>query len=572
MGLLIVGFLAGVVAGVSPCILPVVPVLFVGWTVPVEGQSSPQLARRQRAVSVALGLVLSFSLVTALGAITLSSLGLPDALFRDIGLVMLVLVGLGLMVPRVEEWLEQPFRRLTRAAPSSRRSGFVLGLALGLVFVPCAGPVLATVSVLGSTHHPNITSVLLSFFFALGAALPLLSLALAGDALIERTRIMSRHSRRWRPVAGGLLVALAVALTFNLVAPLQRWVPSYTASLQHAIEESPSTLAELRGLAHPGAEVGQLSTCEAAASQSSVPGLSHCGIAPEFQGITAWLNTPDRRALTLAQLHGQVVLVDFWTYSCINCQRTLPHVEAWYHRYHRLGFTVIGVEAPEFAFEHSVSNIAAASSALGVHYPVAVDDNLATWSAYTNEYWPAEYLIDAHGVIRHVAYGEGSYSESEAAIRALLVEAHPHLRLPKVTGVPDLTPTSPISPETYLGSDRSQYYVGGAMSPGRATYQFAGTAPSAGYYDLAGTWTTTNESITAGRGAALTLDFKATHVYLVLAGTGTVSVTYDGRALPPVHVRGFPTLYTLVPGPNWRSGLLALHFTPGLSAYDFTFG
>ena len=573
-GLFVIGFFAGVIAGVSPCILPVLPVVLVGWSAPVAGAPDPVStlrARRRRAVAVVLGLVLSFSLITAVGSVVLSSLGLPDNLLHDLGIAMLILFGLGLLFPQIERLLEKPFARLTRAAPTGTRSGFVLGLGLGLVFVPCAGPVLAAISVLGARHHASFYSVLLSFCFAVGAATPLLIVALAGDRLIERNRSVSARARQLRPVAGALLLVMAGAIAFNLTSVLQRTVPSYTESLQHWIEGNSFTTNQLHALQN-GKNNGSLAACESQASANLLTSLGTCGTAPSFTGITAWLNTPGHRPLTMHDLRGHVVLVDFWTYSCINCQRTLPHVESWFARYHKYGLDVFGIESPEFAFEHVVSNVAAASQSLGVRYPVAVDNNLATWTAYQNSYWPAEYLVDASGTIRHVAYGEGSYSASESFIRTLLHEANPKLVLPPPTNVANETPKEPTNPETYLGTARSQFLENGTMTNGvTSTYQLPPDTTT-GAYSLGGQWTPSPEGVTAGLGAQLVLNFQAQHVYLVLGGTGTVEEKLNGVVIGTIHVHGYPTLYPLLSTPRSTSGLLRLSFSPGVEAYDFTFG
>jgi hypothetical protein len=238
--------------------------------------------------------------------------------------------------------------------------------------------------------------------------------------------------------------------------------------------------------------------------------------------------------------------------------------------YHRYGLDIIGVEAPEFAFEHSPANIAAAAKALGVNYPIAIDDNLATWNAYENEYWPAEYLIDAKGVVRHVAYGEGNYAADERDIRTLLVAAHPGLHLPPASNVPDQTPTELTSPETYLGTERSQYLETGSMANGR-TQQFNLITPSRFGYTLGGTWTPTTQYITAGTNARLALSFEARHVYLVLGGSGSVQVSVNGE-VRDIKVSGYPTLYTLASFAHDTAGILHLAFSPGVQAYDFTFG
>jgi thiol-disulfide isomerase/thioredoxin len=275
----------------------------------------------------------------------------------------------------------------------------------------------------------------------------------------------------------------------------------------------------------------------------------------------------------MAQLRGKVVLVDFWTYSCINCQRTLPHVEAWYRDYARDGFIVVGVHTPEFAFEHVVSNVRTEAAAFGVHYPVAIDDNYDTWNAYDNEYWPADYLIDAQGNVRHVHFGEGDYSTTEQLIRTLLTDAHPGLALPPPTNVPNLTPTGEMSPETYVGYERLQYLVPSetVADNAPATYHFPGTLPLGGM-GLSGVWTEHAQEATADRGAGLELSFLAKDVYLVLGGDGTVGVSINGRQVKTIKVGGVPGLYTLYQAAATRTGTLVLHVSPGVQAYDFTFG
>ena len=553
--LLLIGFLAGMIAGISPCILPLLPVLLVGWATPAGDVDHPLAARRRRAVSVVLGLVLSFALVTALGSVVLSALDLPQDLLRNLGIVLIILFGIGLLVPQVERWLERPFQRFARSASKGTRSGFVFGLGLGLVFVPCAGPVLAAISTLGATHRESFYSVALSFCFAAGAAVPLLAIALAGDRLIERNKKLSQRSRQLRPLAGALLIVMAIVIAFNGVSFLQRAVPTYTAALQRIIEQNSFTTKEIRTVKGQS-NSGSLVSCENVATSGFVGSLQDCGRAPNFTGINAWLNTPHDNALSLSQLKGHVVLVDFWTYSCINCQRTLPHVEAWSRRYGPDGLVVVGVEAPEFAFEHEIGNIRAATQKFGLSYPVAVDDNLATWNAYKNEYWPAEYLIDATGVIRHVDYGEGDYGQEEGLIRQLLTSAHPQSALPAPTSIPDLTPQEAANPEKL--NDTTNY--------GNAS------TPPLGYYSLGQSWLATQEFIEAIGTATIRLGFEAEHVYLVLGGQGTVNVSVNGTYIKTIHVSGFPTLYDLYNQTSDKSGQLLLTVSSGVQAYDFTFG
>ena len=329
---------------------------------------------------------------------------------------------------------------------------------------------------------------------------------------------------------------MAIAIWANAFQGLQRDVPSYATALQG----SASVRNQLNGLT--GVHATSLTKCN-----SNATTLIDCGAAPNFKGITAWLNTPGGKPLTMAELRGKVVLVDFWTYSCINCQRTLPHVEAWYRDYAKDGFVVVGVHTPEFAFEHVVSNVRTEAAAFGVHYPVAIDDDLATWNAYDNEYWPADYLIDAQGNVRHVHFGEGDYAGTEQLIRQLLTDAHPGVALVHPTDVPDLTPTGEMNPETYIGYERLQYLAPGGSNVvpnAAAPYHFPKSLPL-GAMGLSGTWTDHAQEATAGPAAELELGFVAQDIYLVLGGHGTVGVTINGRLTKTIQVTGVPKLYTL---------------------------
>jgi cytochrome c biogenesis protein CcdA/thiol-disulfide isomerase/thioredoxin len=559
VGLVVVGFVAGIIAGISPCILPVLPVVLVA-----GATGADPAARRRRSIAVVAGLVVAFSVLTLAGSAILSALGLPQDLLRDLGLIVLGLFGLGLLVPAVGRLVERPFARLRGPQPRASGSGFVLGLGLGAVFVPCAGPVLAAITVLGATHRVGFSGAVLTLAFALGAAVPLLVLALAGDTLVDRTRALRERAPLLRTVGGAVLVAMTLLIGFNLTDGLQRDLPGYTSALQHTVEGTTFATHQLQALTGNGG--GSIAMCRDDAM------LHDCGAAPSFRDIGAWLNTPGGKPLTLAGLRGKVVLVDFWTYSCINCQRTLPHVEAWYQRYRDDGLVVVGVHTPEFAFEHVVSNVAAATGSLHVTYPVAVDDGYGTWDAYRNEYWPAEYLVDASGRVRHTHFAEGGYTETESLIRDLLVAAHHGVALPPPTDLPDKTPTGATNPETYLGYERLEYLVGSTPIPdAAASYDFPAALPPGGY-GLSGTWTIGSQKATAGSGARLELGLQARDVYLVLGGRGTVAVSLDGGPPTTVAVSGVPRLYTLVSGDRLVTGVLMVSVSPGVDAYDFTFG
>ena len=266
------------------------------------------------------------------------------------------------------------------------------------------------------------------------------------------------------------------------------------------------------------------------------------------------------------------MLVDFWTYSCINCQRALPHVESWYNDYKNDGLVIVGVSSPEFAFEHVVSNVKSAAAGLGIDYPVAVDDNLATWDAYNNEYWPAEYLIDPTGIVRAYDFGEGGYGTMESNIRMLLT-ANGVTDLPPRTDVPDKTPTSEaITPESYVGYDRLDNEVGTSVAQDKVDRVSRAASIPSNSLAFGGTWAVHSEEATAGSNATLGLQFTADDVYLVMSGHGTVGVSDNGRHLTTLDVGGIPKLYTLLSGSSLQSGVLTLTVSPGVEAYDFTFG
>ena len=301
--------------------------------------------------------------------------------------------------------------------------------------------------------------------------------------------------------------------------------------------------------------------------------LGSCGPAPELLGITSWFNTPDDGPLALADLRGEVVLVDFWAYSCINCQRSIPHVVAWDEKYGDLGLTVIGVHSPEYAFEKEERNVRVGADALGIDYAVALDNSLSTWTTYRNRYWPAHYLIDADGTVRHIRFGEGGYATPEALIRALPVAANPDGVLPPPSDPADETPDAgSTTPETYLSLGKMVNLAGAEeYASGVNDYRFPATQPS-DTFTLDGAWDLGFQNATpAGDPASIRLAFTAREVRMVLGGEGTVTVSLDGRTTT-FEVSGTPNSYPLVPFGDARSGTLEVTLDPGVDAYSFTFG
>ena len=546
--LLGIAFVAGLITALSPCVLPVLPILLAG----------SAGASRARPYAIVGGLVVSFTTFTLAGAALLDALGLPDDLLRDIAIGALFVLAATLLVPRLGWVLERPFLFLTRRRVSSDANGLVLGLSLGLVFVPCAGPVLATTTALAATGNVGTRTVLVTGVYALGAALPMLAVAIGGQRLGSGVRALRAHAGATRRVAGAVLGATALAIALGADQRFTTAIPGYVQSLQSGIESSSTAKRELAKLR------GGDGALAASANNTKAPR------APEFRGIKLWLNTQGGRPVSISGYRGKVVLVDFWTYSCINCLRTLPHLKAWDSAYRRAGLRIVGIHSPEFAFEHVPGNVRSAVRRLGLRYPVGLDNDFATWRAYQNQYWPAKYLIDRTGHVRFTHFGEGSYGETEGWIRRLLGE---HVRRKRTT-VADETPTGLTTPETYLGYARlDPAQFAGTVVPDKASsYRFPTRSLDLNRLAYAGTWTVSSQRIVADRGARLRLGFQGRDVFLVLAGQGPLSVLVDGKPLQTVTVSGTPRLYTLARFQKTHRGLLELRFAPGLEAYAFTFG
>jgi cytochrome c biogenesis protein CcdA/thiol-disulfide isomerase/thioredoxin len=541
MGWLIgIGLLAGIGTAVSPCVLPVLPILLAGG------------AAGRKPLRIVAGLVLSFATFTLFATWLLNKLGLPQDLLRNIGLAFLFLTAIVLLVPQAAVLVERSLAVFSRLRPADPGGGFLLGVSLGLVFVPCAGPFLAAITTAAARHHFGSAAIVTTIAYSIGAAIPMLLIAYGGRESATRLRA---GAPAIRTAAGVLVAVVAIGLVFHVDDKLTNVSAPWTTWLQKHVEGNASAQRELRKVSGEK----QALTAQPAAKG----GLPDYGAAPPLHPGGAWI---DSKPLTIAGLRGKVVLVDFWTYSCINCLRTLPHLKAWYATYHPKGLVIIGVHTPEFAFEHVTSNVRAAVKRLGIPYPVVQDNDYKTWDNYANQYWPAEYLIDRAGRIRHTNFGEGDYGGTEQAIRQLLGDQGLHAK-----SVPNRTPTEITTQESYLGYQRLQNYVGTTPVPNKeATYAFPATLP-ADTLSYAGNWTVGAESIKSGPNGRLRLNFEARNVYIVLGGRGTVTATIDGRKAGTIRVNA-QRLYTVRASPDWKQGLLELRFSPGIEAYSFTFG
>jgi cytochrome c biogenesis protein CcdA/thiol-disulfide isomerase/thioredoxin len=575
MALLVVfALIAGAGTALSPCVLPVLPALL----------SAGATGGRRRPVGIVLGLALTFT-VTIVGlASVVDDVGLGPSATRTLAIVVLIGFGVVVAIPSLAERIEARLARLSRLGPRGRGDGFVSGLAvggaLGFVYAPCAGPILAAVIAVGAASSRTVP---VGIAFALGSALVLLVLALGGRALAGRVRSAGRGPWLQRGLAA-VLIATGVAMATNLDVRFESAIadhlpaalvfPTKSLETSHAVS---SRLDDLRG--RPRFAVA--STGHQGVTAARLP---RYGRAPDFTGTQRWFNTPGDRPLSLKALRGKVVLVDFWTYTCINCLRTLPYLEAWDARYRADGLVIVGVHSPEFPFEHDAGNVASAIKREGIRYPVAQDNDLKTWNAWGNQYWPAEYLIDAQGQVRHASFGEGEYDQTEMAIRSLLVEAgHPN---PGAMAAPKdvVHPTAEATPETYLGLARAERFDPQPLS-GTRTYAEPGKLATS-HFALSGTWHESAVAATAGVGAAVHAAIVGKDAYLVLSppkgAVGKVTVELDGKRIAPdragsdVHGGAVRVdrqrLYHLVSAPHVEHHALTLRFSSGVSGYAFTFG
>lgn len=569
--LLIVAFVAGLVTAVSPCVLPVLPIVLAA------GAGDD----RRRPYLIISGLIASFSFFTLASVQIIGALHLPSSTLRDLAIVVVAVFGLTLLVPSLSAAYERATARIpalgARMAHPGLVGGLVTGVGLGLVWTPCAGPILGAVTSLAVTQPGSAATIALVIAYAIGAGIPLLAIALGGRAALARLKL--RSASAWATRALGVLVLataglMAVGADTAISADLTSALPDWTGTLQ-TLERTQQVQSALSNL-----EFGTQGT-QGAGPQSALPVGD---LAPEFKGIDNWLNS---KPLTMAGLRGKVVLVDFWTYSCVNCIRTLPYVESWYEKYAAEGLVIVGVHSPEFAFEHDTGNVAAAIARFGITYPVAQDNEFATWNAYANEFWPADYLIDATGHERNAHYGEGDYVQTENEIVSLLAEAGAApsaLPTPAASAAP-VPIAGDQTPEMYLGTDRGQSFTSPQNArPGPASYTFPGSLPGDSFA-VSGTFDFQPQyALATAAGDRIELSFWARDVYLVLAADSPVpaKVSVDGassgNSTEDVAIDGSMTigaarLYHLVHLPAVARGTVMITFeAAGARAYAFTFG
>lgn len=542
--LLAFAFLAGLVTILAPCMWPMLPIVL---------SSTVKGTDHQRPLGIVLGIMASFAIFTLFVSSLVRIFHIDPNLFRLLAVVIIIFLGLSLVIPALSRVLELYVSRLTgklkiqNQKGNDFQAGFLTGLTLGIIWSPCGGPILASIAALAATGMVNLSVILMTLAYVLGVGLPLFAFTYAGQHFLTKTKFISAYTGRVQQIFGVIMILTALAIYFNYDKFLQvKFLNAFPGLGQSLNRFESSDVVEQ-----------QLDVLKGKTPNTNTP-------APDFLGIEKWLNVD--KPLSIKDLKGKVVLVDFWTYTCINCLRTLPFTTSWYEKYKDQGFLVIGVHTPEFQFEKETKNVQKALETYQINYPVAQDNHYETWNNYHNQSWPAEYLIDVNGKIRRIHFGEGEYDQMEKAIQVLLLEAGQKIASP-LEKIKEQTPQEAISPETYLGSKRN---------------------PDHENFSYEGDWTITDEYIVSGSKAVLNYDFTAGKVFIILrppsGQVGKVKVYLDGKIIDSflsgadvkdgVVTVDVDRLYHLVDlHGQTENHLLKLEFpTPGIEVFTFTFG
>lgn len=517
--LIIFAFLAGIVTILSPCILPILPIILSSTLGGKDrGKSHP--------VGIIIGFIASFTFFTLFLSSLVKAIGISPDFLRNSSVFIIGLMGLAMLIPQVQNTLEIIFSKLASKIPNGQNSnigfssGLVIGFSLGLLWTPCVGPILASVISLAISGSVNFSAFLITIFYSLGTAIPMFIILISGRAVFQKIPWLLSKSGLIQKIFGFIMMFTAIGIFYNLDRQFQVFIlsrfPQYGTNLTR-FEENDLVQTQIKKLNET----------------DSVKLLKKNQLAPKIIAGGEWLNLPsdgDSQTLSLETLKGKVVLVDFWTYTCINCIRTLPYLVDWNTKYLDKGLVIIGVHTPEFEFEKNLKNVQKAVKDFGITYPVVQDNNFATWKNYNNNYWPAKYLIDKDGYVRYTHFGEGEYDKTELAIQELLKEINPNLQ--KTDLNTKTYNTYGRTPETYLGVSRGDYSLS-TISQEEKIINFK--APkSIGKNEVAfeGDWVFTKEFANPKKGSKLFLNFDAMNVYLVMksiSGEAKIKVFVDDK-------------------------------------------
>jgi cytochrome c biogenesis protein CcdA/thiol-disulfide isomerase/thioredoxin len=572
--LLAFAFLAGIVTILSPCVLPVLPIVLSGSV----GQG------RGRPWGIVAGFIASFTFFTLSLSALVAAFKIPPDTMRFIAAGAVLAFGLVTLLPFLKDRFTALASRIaSRAAPNPRAAtpglwgGLLLGLSLGLIWTPCVGPIMASVISLALSGGTDLSNVLITISYSAGTSIPLLLIMAGGRGLLNRFPFFIKKAGTIQRIFGAVMILTALGIFWGVDRSFQSWIlgafPDYGSGLT-AIEKTP---AVKRALEARSARAG---TASAQSAENAKPPVANAQALATALSLStgAWINSAP---IGLDDLRNKVVLVDFWTYSCVNCLRTIPYLRAWNKAYAKDGLVIIGVHSPEFAFERSEANVRKAAIDLDVDWPVVQDNDFAVWQAFDNSYWPAHYIYGRDGAFTESHFGEGAYVETEALIQKLL-----NVTAPKKAAA--ISGSEPIaqdrSPETYLGYARGQRFSSpeDVVEDQPALYSLPPSGLQADHWAFSGKWTIGSESSVSEKDSSLTLNYRAAKVYLVISPLPgeprTAFVTQDGKPLTGGDIKNgvlildADRLYQLLDGKEPSTGTISIRFAGRAQVYAFTFG
>lgn len=509
-------FLAGIVTILSPCILPILPIILSGSV--GEGKQKP--------IGIVIGFVGSFTFFTLFLTQLVQRTGISADALRLFSVVVIAVFGIALLLPQAQKISEKLFSKLSSIIPSSNNKtgfggGLIIGLSLGLIWTPCVGPIIASVITLAATSSVGAGAAIITLSYSIGTAIPMFAIISGGRSLLQKFSFLSQNTGKIQKLFGIIMIVTAIGIYFNFDRQFQSYIldtfPQYGTGLTK-LEENDLVDKQIQNLFQDDQK-----------PEAQKQNKSNFNKAPEIIPGGDWINS---EPLTIKGQTGKVVLVDFWTYTCINCIRTLPYLKDWHDKYSDKGLVIIGVHTPEFEFEKNKSNLQEAVNDFELTYPIVQDNNYATWRAYNNRYWPAKYLIDKDGYIRYTHFGEGEYDTTEKKIQELLQEAGQET---KEISINDKTyQISSKTPELYLGYSRIEKLVSNeSIAPdAQKEYSYTGFLPP-NSFAYVGTFTITPEYTNPTSGAKLILNFDSKEVFLVMrsknSNQGIVKVKLDQK-------------------------------------------